>query len=122
MKDRVTGKPLYNFMLQWGAESTKIGITERGMGGVGGFSRWTTRTSIPAEKGLSIEVSARGYKKWVYVDPPNPSRRFPLRVQHGEIKSLNIELQPEAEAAPTAHYNRSHKPRRPMVACLLPDI
>jgi len=41
-----------------------------------------------------LEVSARGYKTWVYSDASNPSRPSPLRLESGEQRSLKIELEP----------------------------
>ncbi len=93
--DKVTGKPVCNFLLRWHVTGTNSSWA----GGMG-FSRWTTRQSIPAEKDVFIDmVSARGYKKWVPTDPSDPSRPLQLYLQHGEVKSLSIELEPEAKDA-----------------------
>ena len=99
VKDKVTGKPLYDFVLRWHFDGTNSSFS-----GGGGFSRWTTRQSIPAEKDVVIgQVSARGYKKLVPTDPSDPSKPLQLHLQRGEVKSLSIELEPEAKDAPPAH-------------------
>ena len=99
VKDKVTGEPLCNFMLSWHVSGSDYTWT-----GGGGFSRWTTRQSIPAEKDVFIDmVSARGYAKRVPTDPSDPARPLKLRVQRGEVKSLSFELEPEPKASPTAH-------------------
>jgi len=97
-RDKVTGKPVYGFVLTW-----HVAGTDGSWSGGAGFSRWTTRTSIPAEKDVIIDrVSARGYKKWVYTDPLSPSGRLQFHLQHGDYKSIIIELEPEAKDAPAA--------------------
>jgi Carboxypeptidase regulatory-like domain len=99
VKDKVTGKPLCDFMLRWYVSGANSSLS-----GGGGFSRWSTRQAIPAEKDvLIVMVSARGYKKLVPTDPSDPSKPLRLHVQRGEVKSLSIELEPEAKDAPTAH-------------------
>ena len=99
VKDKFTGKPVYDFVLRWHLDGPNSSWS-----GGGGFSRWSTRMPIPAEKDVFIDVvSARGYKKWVPTDPSDPSRPLQLHLQHGEVKSLSVELEPEAKNAPTAH-------------------
>lgn len=95
VKDKSTGKPVLDFSLSW--QTVVPGGT---WGGASGFNQWTTRTPIPAAKDVSLEVSAHGYKNWVYADPSGS--RF-LRLQSGERKILNIELQPEAKNTLTTH-------------------
>ena len=98
VRDKVTGKPVYGFVLSWWVDGT-----EGSWSGGAGFSRWTTRTSIPAEKDVIIgRVSARGYKTWVASDQSNPSGRLHVNLHRGEYKSLSIELEPEAKDGPTA--------------------
>ena len=99
VKDKVTGEPVKKFRVKFELENAD---PSREAGRSIMFGRAMTRTCIPVDRGLSIEVSATGYKKWVYVDPSNPSAKFPVRVQRGEIKSLDIELQPEEENTQTA--------------------
>jgi hypothetical protein len=98
VKDRITGKPVYNFRLRWHVDGPNPSFS-----GDSGFSQWTTRQSIPAEKDVFIDaVSARGYKKWTPSDPSDQSQPLQLHLQRGEVKALNIELEPEAKSSPTA--------------------
>jgi hypothetical protein len=59
----------------------------------------TRRTIVPPEKYFVLTVSARGYQKWIYHDPSDPSRPAFIRFEPGEQKELLIELEPEASAA-----------------------
>jgi hypothetical protein len=82
VKDKVTGKRLFDFDFNWqtvvpGGSST----------GAGRFNQLTSRTPIPAGKDVSLEISANGYKDSSQV----------LRLRSGEQKTLTIELQPEAK-------------------------
>jgi hypothetical protein len=54
------------------------------------------RWLIPPAVEVTFEVTAEGYKPWSYADPSNPSQQLPLRLESGERKSLDIELEPEA--------------------------
>jgi hypothetical protein len=92
VKDMVTGKPVPDFWVSW-----KFDIPNGSSTGTSGFSRWTTRTSIPADRDLSLEVSAHGYKKWVWADGSNPSQPLYLRLRSAEQRVITIELQPEAK-------------------------
>jgi hypothetical protein len=96
VRDKVTGTPLPDFFLKW-----RVDVPDGTWTGTSGFSQWTTRTSIPAAKDVSFQVSAPGYQTWVYTDPSNLSRPSYLRLESGEQKSLSIELQPEAKNTPT---------------------
>jgi hypothetical protein len=95
VKDKVTGKPMFDFFVQW---TTKI--PDGAWSGAAGFSQWTTRMSVPEGKDVSLNVSADGYRTWVYADPSNPSQPFYLRLESGEQKSLNVELEPESKSTP----------------------
>jgi len=96
VKDKVTGKPVCNFLIQWHA----IPADSVSIAGGAGFSQWTTRTSIPAEKDVFIdEVSARGYQKLLCTDPADPSKPLKVHLQHGEVKLLTFELEPDNTAA-----------------------
>ena len=57
------------------------------------------RAIVPPEKYLVLTISARGYKKWIYHDPSDPSRPAFIRLQSGEVKELLVELEPQAPAA-----------------------
>jgi hypothetical protein len=54
------------------------------------------RWLIPPAVEITLEVTAGGYKPWFYTDASNPSRPLPLRLESGEQKSLDIELEPDA--------------------------
>jgi len=54
------------------------------------------RAIVPPEKYLVLTISARGYEKWVYHDPSDPSRPATIRLQPGEEKELFVELEPRA--------------------------
>jgi hypothetical protein len=92
VKDVVTGKPVSDFWVSW-----KFDIPNGSSTGVSGFSRWTTRTSIPADRDLSLEVSAHGYKKWVYADGSSPYQPLSLRLRSAERRVITVDLQPEAD-------------------------
>ena len=96
VKNKITGKPVSDFLVKW-----RVDVPGGAWQGASGFSQWTTRTSIPAAKDVSLEVSANGYRTWVYIDPSNQSRPSYLRLESGERKSLSIELQPEAKNTST---------------------
>ena len=95
VKDTSTGKPVFDFLLRW-----QTVVPDGRWGGTAGFGQWTTRTPIPAAKDVSLEVSAHGYKNWVYADPSGS--RF-LRLKSGQRKILSIELQPEAKNTLMTH-------------------
>jgi hypothetical protein len=95
VKDKVTGKLVPDFFLNW-----RVDVPGGTWTGASGFSQWTTRTSIPAGKDVSLQVSAPGYQTWVYANPSNQSRPSYLRLESGERKSLNVELEPESKSTP----------------------
>lgn len=53
------------------------------------------RWLIPPETDVTLEVTAEGYKPWLYADPSDPSKLMPFRLESGEEKILNIQLEPE---------------------------
>ncbi len=59
------------------------------------------RWLIPPAVEVTLEVTAEGYKAWSYTDPSNPSQLLPLRLESGEQKSLDIELEPDATQTTT---------------------
>jgi hypothetical protein len=61
------------------------------------------RWLIPPAVEITLEVTAGGYKPWFYADASNPSRPLPLRLESGEQKSLNIELERDATQSPMEH-------------------
>ena len=46
---------------------------------------------------VTLEVIAEGYKPWVYADPSNPSGPLTFRLESGEERILNIELDPDTQ-------------------------
>jgi hypothetical protein len=58
-----------------------------------GKFRWL----IPPATEVTLEVFAAGYKPWVYADPSNSSRPMPFRIESGEVRILNIQLEPEMQ-------------------------
>jgi hypothetical protein len=58
-----------------------------------GEFRWL----VPPATDLTLEVFAEGYKPWVYADPSNLSRPVPFRLEAGEVRFLNIQLEPELQ-------------------------
>ena len=101
VKDKFTGKPVKDFEVSW----TIFDSDESNGTSSGGqpIRRGIRRAIVPPEKYLVVTISARGYKKWFYRDPSDPSRPAFLRLQSGEQKELAVELEPQATEAPAAH-------------------
>jgi hypothetical protein len=95
VKDKFTGEPVtdFHFQVSWtildSDEASSISAGET-------IGQETRRTIVPPEKYLVRTISARGYKKWIYHDPSNPSRPAFIRFQPGEEKELLVELEPQA--------------------------
>jgi len=70
---------------------------DRSEAGAAGLSRSTKRISIPAGKEVCLTFSAKGYGTLVPSDPADPSKPLCLRLQSGEVKSLDVQLEPEAK-------------------------
>jgi len=98
VRDKVTGKVLRNFCVQWKTESTGNFRSGSML-----FSVIGTQSTVPAEQDLTLTAAAKGYKTWVYADPSDPSRLLHIRVRSGEHKALSIELEPEAKVATKSH-------------------
>ena len=58
------------------------------------------RWLIPPVTEVTLEVIAEGYKPWLYADPSNPSKPLPFRLESGEEKTLNVELEPDTQRGP----------------------
>ena len=96
VKDKLTGEPVRDFQVNWTiVDSDEASIVSGGET----ISQQTRRTIVPPEKYLVLTISARGYKKWIYHDPSDPSRPAFIRFQPGEEKELLVELEPQAPAA-----------------------
>jgi len=53
------------------------------------------RWLIPPRTDVTLEVTAEGYKPWLYAYPSDSLNPLPFRLESGEEKILNIELEPE---------------------------
>jgi hypothetical protein len=53
------------------------------------------RWLIPPATEVTLEVVAEGYKPWVYAETSSPSTPMPLRLDSGQEKILNIQLEPQ---------------------------
>ena len=97
VKDKFTGKPLTDFEIRW----MFPGPDQPNSSSSGGqtISQGVRRAIVPPEKYLVLTIFARGYKKWFYHDPSDPSRPAFLRLQPGEEKELLVELEQQAPAA-----------------------
>lgn len=97
VKDKFTGEPIAEFQVEW----TIFDPDNGGNLSSGGqfLRRGMTSAIVPPGKNLVLTISARGYKKWLYYDPSDPSRPAFLRLEPGEEKELEVELEPEAPAA-----------------------
>jgi hypothetical protein len=97
VKDKFTGKLVTDFEVGWGFlyPDQPIGISSGGQT----ISKGVTRAIVPPEKYLVLAIFARGYKKWFYHDPSDPSLPAFIRLQPGEEKELLVELEPQAPAA-----------------------
>ena len=97
VKDKFTGKPLTDFEIRW----MFPGPDQPNSSSSGGqtISQGVRRAIVPPEKYLVLTIFARGYKKWFYHDPSDPSRPEFIRLQPGEEKELLVELEPQAPAA-----------------------
>ena len=95
VKDKFTGEPVtdFHFQVSW----TILDSDEASsMSGGEIIGQGTRRTIVPPKKYLVLTISARGYKKWIYHDPSDPSRPAFIRFQPGEEKELLVELEPQA--------------------------
>jgi hypothetical protein len=95
VKDKSTGKPIFFFDVSWAISDPDERIR---ISGGQTISRVNERAIVPPEKHLVLTISARGYEKWVYHDPSDPSRPATIRLQPGEEKELFVELEPQTPA------------------------
>jgi len=93
VKDKFTGEPVKDFQVSWIILDSDEASSMSGGEIIG---QGTRRTIVPPEKYLVLTISARGYKKWIYHDPSDPSRPAFIRFQPGEEKELLVELEPQA--------------------------
>ena len=102
VKDKLTGEPIMSFQVSWEISEREISESpNRSYSGGQTIEQGIKRAIVPPEKFLLLTISARGYKKWIYHDPSDPSRPAFIRLQPGEEKELLVELEPQAPAAPS---------------------
>jgi hypothetical protein len=98
VKDKLTGQPILSFQFNWEISDSDRPNTSSSGGGQT-IEQGMKRALVPPEKFLLLTISAPGYKKWIYRDPSDLSRRGVVRLQPGEEKELPVELEPQAPAA-----------------------
>lgn len=97
VKDKLTGEPIMSFQVSWEISESP----NRSYSGGQTIEQGIKHAIVPPEKFLLLTISARGYKKWIYHDPSDPSRPAFIRLQPGEEKELLVGLEPQAPAAPS---------------------
>jgi Carboxypeptidase regulatory-like domain len=105
--DQVSAAPIFNFMVHWtvhDAENPSVRLD-----GGSGFSRWTTKTGVPADSDLiTTEVHARGYKTVKFPNPEQPQVPATIRLKPGETMTVRFELPPETETNSNTRYLPEH--------------
>jgi hypothetical protein len=96
VRDKSTRKPVISFMFTW--QIIDPHKPNSSFSGGQAINQVNEHALVPPEKDLLLTISARGYKKWFYVDSSDPSRPASIRLQPGEEKELIVELEPEAAA------------------------
>lgn len=94
--DKVTGKPVFDYSVQWIVEEFE-GQTHGTESGSWGVSRLTKQVLLPPNKDVMLHVTKPGYRTWWYMDPSQPNGPGIMRLQPGEIKQLTIELEPSEQ-------------------------
>jgi hypothetical protein len=89
VRDKISGQPIKNVNVEY------LGLEGEAAGNARGDGEF--RATVPTGFDLLIVVSAPGYKGWVYTDPSNPSHPV-LRLQPGEKRELEIELEPKMQS------------------------
>ena len=72
VKDKLTGEPIISFQVSWEISDSDSPNTSYSGGQT--IRQGIKRAIVPPEKYLLLTISARGYKKWIYHDPSDPSR------------------------------------------------
>jgi len=88
-KDKATGKPIGpdgNLTL------TYVSVEENSTGSMSGLDGSNLQANLPSGKEFIVFVSAPGYAPWFYV---NNQSRPTLRLEPGEEKVLDVELEPK---------------------------
>jgi hypothetical protein len=95
--DKFTGAPITDFEVGWTIFNSDA--PNSSISGGQPIRKGIRGAIVPPEKDLVLTIYARGYKKWIYHDPSDPSRPAFLRLRGGEEKELVVELEPLAPAA-----------------------
>jgi hypothetical protein len=88
--DKLTERIIRNATVQYTA------IDSDGGGGTANLTSSLAETvpvPVPSNCDLLVVVMAKGYRGWVYADPSNSSRPT-LRLEPGERKELDVQLEP----------------------------
>jgi hypothetical protein len=92
VSDKATGQALHSFFVKLIADKISYGS------GVGNFTKQPDnsgiRVPIVPTTDFLFEVSAKGYKNWYYSDPSEPSRPV-LRLESGEERTLEVQMEPK---------------------------
>ena len=91
--DKFTGKPILTFRVRWTIQDENSSQTA-----TASLSPSNKRISVPAEKEICPSFSAKGYQTLMPRDASEPEKPFCVRLQSGEVKSLSVELVPEAKS------------------------
>jgi hypothetical protein len=108
LRDKETGKFVWTATIHLSSTTRNLGSS-----GTGNYEKSESselRVPIRPATDVMLEVSAPGYKKWLYTDPANPSQPT-LRLNSGEQRSIAVEMEPEPKDAAEAH--KALKPKRP---------
>jgi hypothetical protein len=97
VSDKVTGERLFDFTVHSTVEEFE-GQTHNTSSGNWGVSRWTKQVLLPSNKDVMLHITKPGYRPWWYMDPSQPNGPGILRLQPGEVRELNIELEPNPKA------------------------
>jgi hypothetical protein len=68
------------------------------------------RWLIPPATEVTLEVFAEGYRPWVYADLPDPLTPAPFRLESGDERTLDIQLEPETQPEHRPEWRRLFKP------------
>ena len=96
LRDKVTGEFVSSAMIHLGTASHEVGSA-----GTAHFEHSESselRVPIPPTTDVVLEVTATGYKPWVYTDDAMPSLRT-LRLESNEQRSLHVELEPDPDSS-----------------------
>jgi len=108
VRDKNTGAPIKNIKLTYVA----IDASARGCGSeleISDYAGATFEVTLPTSTDLIVFVSSPSYKPWFYTDTSNGSRPA-LRLQSGERRSLEIEMEPNDPGTASTNVPPSESP------------